>query len=93
MDQPDDGIVGALEAMKRRPDSTGDLPGIRLPTVIVVGELDPITPPRVAEAMQAAIPGARLVVLPGAGHLVNLEAADAFHRALDFSSQAGGEQA
>jgi len=83
MDQPAAGIVGGLEALKNRPDSTPDLPKIDVPTLIVVGEADVVTPPELSERMRAAIPGARLVVLPGAGHLANLEAPEAFHRALD----------
>lgn len=82
MEQPDDGIVGALSALARRPDSSPDLPGIRVPTLVVVGELDALTPPAVAERMQRGIPGARLVVLPGIGHLANLEDPEGFHRAV-----------
>lgn len=84
MDQPAEGIVGTLEALKNRPDATGQLADIRVPAVIVVGEEDIVTPPPLSEAMHRAIPKARLVVLPRAGHLANLEAPEAFDRALDF---------
>jgi pimeloyl-ACP methyl ester carboxylesterase len=84
MDQPAAGILGTLEALKNRPDATPQLPDIRVPTVIVVGEADIVTPPALSEAMHRAIPGSRLVVLPRAGHLANLEAPEAFDRALDF---------
>ncbi|WP_373046475.1 alpha/beta fold hydrolase [Vulgatibacter sp.] len=84
MDQREAGIVGGLEALKNRPDSADLLPGVRVPAVVVVGAEDAITPPALAEEMAAAIPGARLSVLPAAGHLANLEVPEAFDRALDF---------
>jgi 3-oxoadipate enol-lactonase len=82
MEQPPAGYVGALEAMKRRPDATPLLQGISVPTLVVVGEHDALTPPDAARRLQKAIPGARLVVVPGAGHLTSLEAPDAFNGAL-----------
>lgn len=82
MDQRPEGIVGALEALKNRPDSTPDLAGIDLPTLVVVGEEDGITPPDVAGEMARHIPGAGLVTLPRAGHLANLEEPEAFQGAL-----------
>jgi len=82
MDHPAEAYVSALEAMKRRRDSTPDLSRIDVPTLIVVGEEDVITPPSVAAAMERAIPGARRVVLPGVGHLTNFEAPLAFNEAL-----------
>lgn len=80
-----DGIVGALEAMRNRPDSTPLLAGIDVPTLIVVGDEDVLTPPKEARVMHAAIRGSRLEVIPGAGHLSNLERPAAFNAALsDF---------
>jgi 3-oxoadipate enol-lactonase len=67
------GIVGALRAMRERPDSTSLLSTIRVPTLVVVGAEDRATPPAVAEAMAQAIPGARCAVIPGAGHVAPLE--------------------
>lgn len=81
-DQPAAGMVGTLEALKRRPDSSPDLAGIRVPTLVIVGEQDVVTPPSVAEGMHRVIPGSRLAVLPRAGHLANLEEPEAFDRAL-----------
>lgn len=79
MDQvPPDSIVAALEAMKRRPDSTPDLAGIDLPALVVVGERDSPSPPDVAEEMARRLPRAHLAVVPGAGHLSNLDAPEAF---------------
>jgi 3-oxoadipate enol-lactonase len=76
------GIIGALDAMRRRPDSTTALGGIKVPALVIVGADDKTSPPAEAEAMAEAIPNARLVVLPGAGHLSNMEAPADFNRAL-----------
>lgn len=70
---PVPGIIGALEAMINRPDSTPTLATINVPTLIIVGAEDTLTPPREAEAMHAAIAGSRLEVIAGAGHVANLE--------------------
>ena len=79
------GIVGALEAMRSRPDSTPLLAGIDVPTLVVVGEEDAITPVKEARVMHEAIPGSRLEIIPEAGHLSNLERPAAFNAALsDF---------
>lgn len=82
MEHPPAAYLAALEAMKHRPDSTPELSRIQAPTLIVVGEDDVITPPAIAKAMERSIPGARLVVLEGAGHLSNLEEPAAFNEAL-----------
>jgi pimeloyl-ACP methyl ester carboxylesterase len=61
------------------------LPYIDVPTLLVYGARDVRAPLTVAEALHAAIPGSRLVVLPDAGHLCNLEEPDEFNRAVrDF---------
>jgi pimeloyl-ACP methyl ester carboxylesterase len=77
------GIAAALRAMAVRPDSTPLLREISVPTLILVGSADALTPPSDAQAMHAAIAGSRLVELPGAGHVSNLEAPDAFNAAVD----------
>jgi len=78
-------IDAAIGAMIGRPDSTLLLPRISCPTLVVVGEYDEITPAAEAEAMQRAIPRSTLTVIPGAGHLSNLEQPEAFSHALgDF---------
>ena len=68
--------------MADRPDSVSLLPSISSPTLVIVGELDQGTPPSDARLMAERIPGARLEVIPNAGHLSNLEQSDAFNQAL-----------
>lgn len=80
--QPGDSIARASLGMAERPDSRPDLPGIEVPTTVVVGSEDTLTPPAMSEAMVEAIPGAELVVLEGAGHLSNLEDPEGFLEAL-----------
>ena len=53
-----------------------------MPTLVVVGERDALTPPADSEAMASAIPDARLVVVPGAGHLAPMERPKAVAEAL-----------
>jgi pimeloyl-ACP methyl ester carboxylesterase len=79
------GLDAAIAAMMARPDSTADLPRIACATMVVVGEMDEITPVADAQAMQVAIPRSTLAVAAGAGHLSNLERPDWFNKALgDF---------
>ncbi|HUK21122.1 MAG TPA: alpha/beta fold hydrolase [Gemmatimonadales bacterium] len=80
---PVTGMVGALTAMRDRADSSGMLGSIRAPTLVVVGSEDRASPPEVARQMADAIPGARLAVIPGAGHLAPLEQPLATTRALE----------
>jgi pimeloyl-ACP methyl ester carboxylesterase len=76
------GIVGALRGLALRPDSTDLLPQIHCPTLILVGAEDGITPPADAHLMAERIPHARLVTIPRAAHLANLEQPEAFNQAL-----------
>ena len=75
-------IAAALAGLGAREDSRPTLGGIRVPTLVLVGEEDAIAPPAEAEAMAAAIADARVVRVPGAGHLANLEAPAAVNAAL-----------
>lgn len=77
-----DGIAGALRGMAVRPDSTPDLATITVPTLIIVGADDTLTPPAEAELMHTTIAGSRLVVIPDCGHIANLEQPAAFNAAL-----------
>jgi len=76
------GVAAAQRGMAVRPDSTPTLAGVTCPALVVVGEEDRLTPPAEAEKLAAALPDARLVRIPGAGHLANLENPEAFLRAL-----------
>jgi len=77
-----DGIVGALQAMMDRPDSTGTLATIDVPTVVVTGDEDAIIPIEEARVLHAGIRGSSLEVIAGAGHLSNLERPAAFNHIL-----------
>ena len=73
---------GQQRAIMNRPDSRPLLPGIKVPTLILCGAEDALTPPDRHKEMAEAIPGADLVILGGAGHLAPLERPDAVTRAL-----------
>jgi pimeloyl-ACP methyl ester carboxylesterase len=75
-------IAGAVRALMSRPDSTPLLPGIHVPTLILVGAEDTVTPPPLSEKMHHGIAGSELTVIPGAGHLTNIEQPDLFNAAL-----------
>jgi pimeloyl-ACP methyl ester carboxylesterase len=65
------------------------LPEIAAPTLIIVGEEDILDFHEIAARFAAEIPGARTVVLPGAGHMANMDAPEAFNRVLlDFLAEA-----
>jgi pimeloyl-ACP methyl ester carboxylesterase len=71
--QPSDTVAADLAAMRDRPDSTGFLREISVPTRVIVGEEDAISPPEEARSIADAIPGADCVVIAGAGHLTPVE--------------------
>jgi pimeloyl-ACP methyl ester carboxylesterase len=81
-DAPEDGVVGALEALMNRSDSTSTLPTIDVPTLIIVGDEDSLTPVKESQALHDEIHGSRLQVLAGAGHLSNIERPAAFNHVL-----------
>jgi pimeloyl-ACP methyl ester carboxylesterase len=76
------GVAAALEAMRDRPDSAPTLEEITAPALVMTGAEDTLIPPTEAEAMCGAIRGARLVSIPGAAHLANLDQPDAFNTAV-----------
>ena len=79
-----DMYLKALELAVMTPDAPG-LDRIDVPTLVVVGEDDTLTPVAAAEKIAAAIKGARLEIVPEAGHLVNIEQPETFNRILrDF---------
>jgi 3-oxoadipate enol-lactonase len=77
-----EGIVGALEAMMARVDSTATLATIDVPTLVVVGGEDVLTPPSEAEILRDAIRNSRFEVIEHAGHVSNLERPAAFNHVL-----------
>jgi pimeloyl-ACP methyl ester carboxylesterase len=77
-----EGLAGVLEGVAERPDSTPTLATINVPTLVLAGEDDTISPPEEMRALADAIPGAVFRMLPGAGHLTPLEAPDAFNAEL-----------
>src|SRR5215510_7995789 len=80
-----EGAAAALLGMAARDDQTPLLPKISIPTLILVGAEDAITPVADSEKMNQAIAGSHLVVLENAGHVSNLERTDQFNEALlDF---------
>lgn len=79
---PPRGITDALAGLAARADSTPTLREIRVPTLVVVGEEDVITPLVEAETLQRGIAASRLAVIPRAGHLSSLENPDEFNRQL-----------
>jgi pimeloyl-ACP methyl ester carboxylesterase len=78
--QPAGAIAAASLGMAARPDSTGDLASIDVPTLVLSSTADTLIPPAASEPLARGIPGARFVVLPDVGHLTNLEAPQAFNR-------------
>lgn len=79
------GVAAAQRGMAQRPDSVSTLGKIGCPALVVCGKEDGLTPVAESEKMAAAIKGAKLAVIPDAGHLPAIENPDAFTRALlDF---------
>ena len=76
------GICDALAGLAARADSTATLREVRVPTLVIAGAEDTVSPPAELEAIHRAIAGSRLVVLPRAGHLSNMEDPEGFNAAL-----------
>ncbi len=76
------GIAGNLISLSTRTDTTSVLEKIDVPTLIIVGEDDALTPPALAREINLKIKESELVVIPNAGHLSNLENAEEFNRAI-----------
>jgi 3-oxoadipate enol-lactonase len=81
--QSAEAIAAASLGMAERPDSTPDLGGIDVPTVVITADGDRLIPPEATSPMADQIPGARLEVIARAGHLSNLEASGEFNRMLE----------
>ena len=74
-----DSVAGMLRALMTRQDSTPLLPSIHVPTLILVGAEDAITPPAMSREMHQAIAGSQFVELKAAGHLSSVEDSKSFN--------------
>jgi len=88
--QPSEAIAAASLGMAERPDSTPDLPGIDVPTLVITSTGDALIPSEATTPMADQIPRALLEVIEGAGHLSNLEAPDRFTQLLLEHATASG---
>jgi len=75
-------FVRQQRAIMARPDSRSDLARIRCPTLVIVGDADALTPPKVAEEIAGLVPGSRLLTVPQCGHLSTIERPEAVTKAL-----------
>jgi pimeloyl-ACP methyl ester carboxylesterase len=85
------GFLNQVRAQLSRPDSTPDLPGIGVPTLVMTGRQDTVCPSELHERMAASIPGAVLVIIEECGHLSPLEQPAAAADALRAWLHDGGD--
>ncbi|MGH2568696.1 MAG: alpha/beta fold hydrolase [Bacteroidota bacterium] len=76
------GITGTLLALAARTDTSATLANIKVPTLILVGEHDAITPVAASQSMHEKIAGSKMQVIPNAAHMSNLENPSDFNAAL-----------
>jgi pimeloyl-ACP methyl ester carboxylesterase len=88
--QPANAIASASLGMGQRPDYTGDLAGVNVPTLVITAAGDTLIPAAASTPMASQVPGARLETIENAGHLSNLEAPEEFNRLLRSHLQASG---
>jgi pimeloyl-ACP methyl ester carboxylesterase len=82
---PREGVAAALRAMAARADYRPLLGSVRVPTLVVVGEDDAVTPAVTARSIHQTVAGSRFEVVPGAGHMTPVEQPRHFVRVLsDF---------
>jgi 3-oxoadipate enol-lactonase len=87
------GICGALLALVSRTDTTEALARIKVPTLIMVGEQDTLTPPSASKEMHDRIPNSESHIVQNAAHMSNLEQPDEFNKHLmTFLSRLGSSQ-
>jgi pimeloyl-ACP methyl ester carboxylesterase len=82
LDQHQSMFDAQIEALLGRPEQERLLARIACPTLVMTGELDAWSPPAQHEAMAARIPDSTLVIVPGAGHMLPLEAPEAVNQAI-----------
>jgi 3-oxoadipate enol-lactonase len=88
--QPANAIASASLGMGARPDFTGDLADINVPTLVITSTGDTLIPSAATAPMADQVPGARLETIENAGHLSNLEAPEEFNRLLRGHLQTAG---
>jgi len=76
-------IRSAIHRMMHRPDSMPLLAKVSVPTLVITGAEDEMIPVDESRRMADAVTGAKLVIIPGAGHLSNLEQPEAFNSAVN----------
>lgn len=91
--QKPEGVVAALKALRDRPDASEGLAHVSVPTLVLVGDQDAITPLANAKTLADKIPNAKLATVAGAGHLSNLENSPMFTAVVrDFLAGLPAEQ-
>ena len=78
-----EGFARQIEIAISRPDSRTDLRAIKVPTLVIVGDADPLTPVERSEEIVSLVPRARLAVIPDCGHLCSIEQPDLVSTALE----------
>lgn len=71
-----DQLIRQNRAVMARPDAREHLANVRCPTVVMCGDSDQLTPPECAREIVDLVPGARLVTVPRAGHMLTMEQPD-----------------
>lgn len=79
---PPDGLMGALNALLQRADSVPTLATIHVPTLVIAGEHDPVSPVAEMQQMASAIANSRFITIPGARHLSNIEFPEEYNNIL-----------
>lgn len=79
---PPRGYLGCCHAISKV-KLAGEIPGIRCPVLVLVGEHDPVTPISMARSISNSIPGSDLVIIPDASHLANVEQPSRFNEELE----------
>ena len=80
--QPASGLIAGLRALRDRPDAAPDLENVQVPTLVLVGEFDTVTPLLAAARIAGTVRKSDLSHIPGAGHLSNLENPEVFNSAV-----------